>query len=448
VNEQSDGGSDLGAGTGGELRRDRRRLREAARLEAERLEAERLQAERSGTAAPGSAATAPDAPGLDTGGLSAFESLGFEPRSFEPSEPEVQHVDDARFRSASSDLPHPGVRDSDTVSAPTPTAEPAPADTPTETPPPLAEPPRREVPLVTHAFNTADLFVPTTEPQVDADVPGETTVLPESPPTAMPPSPAFAYTPAPEPFVAEPLTAGTSAPVSATQPTGHEHEEGHPTLGVLRPSAFEPPRELAVLDWAALILAFVLPPVGFVVGLVAAARGRAYRGWSSAKARSAVWIAVIMTFVFVIVGAVLWVEHQENLEAQRIADEAAAARAGIVAESVEFCTALAANPTLFDADDPDYGWPQIEDPAGYVPAIMNYAAIWQGLVPLAPSGIAEPVQTFSARVDGMVAFASSLPTPNRPGDILDLRSQPDITAIDEYVTEYCGEAVAQVNTGE
>src|SRR5690606_17773360 len=107
---------------------------------------------------------------------------------------------------------------------------------------------------------------------------------------------------------------------------------GHPVLGPLAPRLVEVPREVKILDVAAIVLAFVIPPVGFVVGLVALHRGRSLRGWASGVARAAVWVSVVMAVVFAAVGTWLWFEHQERVEAQRTADAAAAAQAAVVAE--------------------------------------------------------------------------------------------------------------------
>lgn len=198
-----------------------------------------------------------------------------------------------------------------------------------------------------------------------------------------------------------------------------------------------------VLDRVAFVSAFLLPPVGFTLGLIAAARGRAYRGWSSGLARAAVWVSLAMAVVFVIGGSALWMQHQERVELQQAEDEAAAAYAAIAAESAEFCAATAAHPALFASGDPEYGWPQAEDTDSYRSAIADYAATWQGLVAVAPPAVSEQVTSFSTRVNEIAARADTLPEPNRAGDLLDLHAQQDIDAVAQHVTTYCNGAGAE-----
>lgn len=449
--------------SGGELRRDRRRLREIARAEAEARAAE--------TAGAPSSEGASGEGDPQTGGFSAFEALGFErPATESPDSdgpvsvtpPQSTGVVPPFYGSLSSEPA--GTESAGSAFG---------ADTggDAEPPPPLLEPPVRRVPPVTHAFAATGLSY--AAPQLPAD-PGQ---LPP-PSAAERVSDATALTPATfdppvtrdpaaapdRPIAFDPVGFGTEQPVaergadtttvvldaSATVALGRTDSAagvdqapsdssaaGHPVLGPLRPSLPEEPRELVLLDRAAIVTAVVLPPVGFALGLYASARGRAQRGWSSALARAALWVSAAMAVVFLVGGSVLWFEHQERLEAQRLDDEAAAAYSAIVEQSAPFCAALDGAPAIFAAGDPDYGWPQLEDPAGYIPAITNYAALWQSLVPLAPTGIAEQVTSFSARVDQIVASADSLPRPNRAGDLLDLHAQADITAIQAHVAEYC-----------
>ncbi|MCW4386806.1 hypothetical protein OH146_13580 [Salinibacterium sp. SYSU T00001] len=509
--------SAFSAGTpGGELRRDRRRLREAARAEAE--------VDPSVDGGPASdfrEASGPsgDTPRPETGGFSAFEALGFDRETFgaaaasapasvtpESGLPAASITPPQSFGVAPPVYGTPGVSVHDEVAGlPVGDVEPS--------PPPLLEPPRPDPSPATQAFSTSSLQTSGLLAS-DAGVAGADAASPFAPPASpdTPPTRAFDAAQPAEPWVPEPLASEPLAPESrAAEPLtpepltpepaspepsplstsspwstdegdsdaaattafatqfpasassaaspaadrsappaphvggaapGSRPEGGHPVLGPLAPRVREVPGDLRIIDIAAIVLAFLLPPVGFVVALVAMARGRDFRGWPSPLARAATWVAVVMTFVMAVAGAFLWFELEEQREAQAAADAAAAAHAAVVAESEEFCATLAATPTIFGTGDPDYGWPQLEDPAGYVPAISAYAATWQGLVPVAPSGIAEQVTSFSARVDGIVAVANSLPSPNRAGDLLDLHSQADIATIDGFVAEYCSPEIS------
>ncbi|TQL48329.1 hypothetical protein FB562_1423 [Homoserinimonas aerilata] len=211
----------------------------------------------------------------------------------------------------------------------------------------------------------------------------------------------------------------------------------HPRLGVIRPELPTPEPGLAVLDTVALVAAVLLPPIGVVLGFVASARGRIYRGWASGIARAAIAVGVVMTLVFAVAGAFLWAEEQKRADERAAAAEVAAAHDSVVQASAEFCAGLAGYPSIFAEGDPDFGWPSLEDPNGYLPAIANYSAVWQGLVPVAPEGISAQVQSFSTRVDGIVGLAQSLQTANRSGDVLGVHSSDDITSIAAYVGDYC-----------
>lgn len=212
----------------------------------------------------------------------------------------------------------------------------------------------------------------------------------------------------------------------------------HPVLGVLSPAVPEAPRELQILDGAALAAAVVVPPVGFVLGLVALRRGRETRGWASKLARAAVAVSVVMTVVFGIGAGLLWADGQRRAAADQEAAAAAAAHDAIVAESAEFCAALATSPQVYGSGDTEFGWPAYSgDDDAYFAEVGGYGALWQSLAPIAPAAISEQVAAVSARVDGIVSVASSLPDVNRAGNVLDLTSKDDISTVGTFVADYC-----------
>lgn len=347
-----------------------------------------------------------DAPLFET---PVYEQPTFARRTFEPPQPPPQDdVDSARFRPPAADLPERLPED-------------AAAGAPPSFPPPATD---------WEAFGRLP-----GSPGFAAQEPAAAPQAPQAPPIAAPAAPDWSSlghvpTAAPSGFVGQP------AP-TAHFPAHDAAGSGPSGLGQLRPTPREVPTELAVLDTAAIVTAVVVPPVGLILGIVASIRGRLYRGWASNLARAAIVVSIIMSIVFALGGAYLWVEQKKLAEEQAAVAAAAAARDGIVAESEPFCGALASYPTLFASEDPDYGWPLLEDPAGYLPAIANYNAVWQSLVPLAPSGIAPQVQTFSERINGIVSLASSLQATNRTGDLLGVHQSDDITTIGSYVEEYC-----------
>lgn len=311
------------------------------------------------------------------------------------------------------------------------------AETPTRAPSAaeLYSPPAVAAPVVSPTPPTA---APATSPFGGAPVPPGSPSRPEANPSVALSAPIVPAVAPSHDLAPIPSAGDTPRPTTATA-----SPPGHPVLGPLAPRAHETPQEVDLLDRIALAASIVLPPVGFVLGLVASARGRAYRGWSSAIARASLWVAVGMTFVFIVAGVFLWSEQQKQLADEESAQAAAAAHAALVEESAAFCGALAGSPVLA-TDAADFGWPAADDPAGYVPAISAYAASWQGLVPLAPAVIAEQVTSASAQIDQIVASAANLPEPHRAGDLLDLQAVAEIEAVQAHVTEYC----APANTGE
>lgn len=306
--------------------------------------------------------------------------------------------------------------------------------------PPLTEPPLAEQPRFTSATAELPDFDVFESDGVDdrASEPAPYDPAPaSSAPVGLATGEAFPAEPSPaesSPYGSFATQAAPPSDAGSVPPSGGAY---HPTLGPLQPRVVEPPAEIRSLDIAAIVAAVVLPPIGLVLAIVAIVRGNRYRGWASNLARAAVVVSIVMSLVFAAAGGYFMVEQAKQAQAQAELDAIAAARASVVAESAEFCAAVAANPTIFASEDPDFGWPALDDPSGYLPAIRNYSALWQSFVPLAPSGIAPQVESFSTRITGVVDVAASLQANNRAGDLLGVHSNSDISTIAAYVVEYC-----------
>jgi hypothetical protein len=394
----------------GELRRDRKALRETARSESPK----RKPLFARGPSQPEKAEPAPSTPASDDAEFSAdaefspFAALNLDTSSFEaaPVQPEAEEPTSA--------LPalDPPAFEPPPYEAPTfarRTFEPPQAPTQEEAEVPKFDAAQYAPPIDWSALGRVPESIDSAEPE-DPDADGGSGAL-------------------------DSKTHGVHQP--GTTLRDPVPASGHSVLGPLRPTVREVSAELAHLDRAAIIAAVIVPPVGLVLAIVASTRGRLYRGWPSNLARAAIALSVVMMLVFALAGAYLWAQRQKVADEQDAAAAVAAAHEAVVAESVPFCSTLAASPAVFGAADPDYGWPQREDPAGYLPAIESYGALWQALVPLAPAGIAPQVQTFSERVTGIVSVASSLQSTNRAGDLLGLHQSDDIVAIANHVAEYC-----------
>ena len=211
----------------------------------------------------------------------------------------------------------------------------------------------------------------------------------------------------------------------------------HPRLGPLAPEPLDSHPALARLDLAALVTAILLPPVGLILGVIASVRGKAIRGWSSDLARTAIVVSIVMTVAVTAVGGYAGISAVEK--AQELAQLKAAERAhaSLVATSKPFCGMLAENPTIYGTEDPDYGWPQLDAPEGYLAAIANYSALWAQIAEIAPEGIAAESAAISERVAGVVGIATALGSNNRAGDLLGFHEKEDLATVEAWFVDYC-----------
>lgn len=227
------------------------------------------------------------------------------------------------------------------------------------------------------------------------------------------------------------------APTGLYIPPGGFTGPGHPRLGPVVPAPLQKHSGLASLDIAALVAAFIVPPVGLIAAIVALIRGRRIRGWASDLARAAVSVSLIMSIVFAGVGGYLWIQETERMEQLAAVKAEQRAHDRVAATSAQFCETLAANPTIYSTADPDYGWPGLDAPGGYPEAIANYAAVWAQIAAVAPAGISEETAAISERVNGIVNIANALGSQNRAGDLLGLHAATDLATVESWYVQYC-----------
>jgi hypothetical protein len=237
----------------------------------------------------------------------------------------------------------------------------------------------------------------------------------------------------------EPADEAVTAPAPYVPPGGFDGP-GHPKLGPLVPMPQPEHRGQTVLDIAALVGAFLVPPVGFITAIIAIVRGKKVRGWASDLARTAIGVSLVMSVIFAAVGG--YVTFTEIQKAEQLAAAKAEQRAHdlVKTASVPFCDVLAANPTIYGTADPDYGWPALDAPGGYNAAISAYSAVWVQLAEVAPAGIAEETAAISARVANVVNIANALGASNRAGDLLGLHEKDDLATVESWYVEYCSPA--------
>jgi hypothetical protein len=245
----------------------------------------------------------------------------------------------------------------------------------------------------------------------------EPAYTPEAALAAAPPAPTAVYTPAAAP-------AGPSAPV----PADDDPNAGAQFFGGGVGEWEEPPDldRTTLSERIALILAFLVPPVGLVVSIVAAVRSARVRGWVHRLLRVAIVVGVIMSIGVGILGAYFY----GVLEAARQHDAVAAA-------STQFCTTVGENPDMIS--QPTFGFPA---PAASVPdtltSIQEYVDRWDALAKVSPSGIRTDVTRVADAARGILDTITTTRLVNNDENVAVMSSIAQQTNIVGWAQEYCG----------
>lgn len=280
-------------------------------------------------------------------------------------------------------------------------------------------------------------------PLVEPSAPQPTTpyTLPNQytpPPSYQPGSAAPAPAPAPVPPTAQypaqgagvastPTLAYASAAPTTADATATAFGAGTGFNGFkLERHASENPPNNAPIDWAALVLAIVLPPIGLITAIVALALGFRNRGFGSTVAKVAVPIAVVMSLVAGAGGAVL---------AKTAADNAA--HASLVASSAQWCSQVKSGPGGYTSAT--FGWPS---PADTVPdsitAMQGYVTRWTNLQKIAPKGIATGSGELVAMAKSIVSTDTSTQTVDDASNVSQLEDSAANSGIPQWISSYCG----------
>lgn len=187
-----------------------------------------------------------------------------------------------------------------------------------------------------------------------------------------------------------------------------------------------PPRPRAsALDWIALALAVLAPPVGLITSVAARILGRAAQGWSTRVARAATVVSVILTLLLAAGGVGLFA-----------LDRQAAARAQLVAQTVPLCTMVDAHPGILT--DPAFGWPPLEPTISESLATMTeYATRWQALVPHAPKQIAADVEAVAKTAQSIVSGIETSRTVDGNSNLARMQAIAASSTLPTWVAEYC-----------
>jgi hypothetical protein len=227
---------------------------------------------------------------------------------------------------------------------------------------------------------------------------------------------------APDP-TSPPLVAAAAAPTTST---------AAPPLdlsGPLLPGDYEEIDEerfarSTPLERVVFALAFLVPPVGLISSIVAAARSSSRRGWVIGLLKAGMAVGL----VFSLVTAGFAYAGYNVLQQQQAHDRIAAASAG-------FCAAMTKDPTLARGDG---GWPQ---PAGSVPqsltAMQSFVDRWNALAKVSPSGIRSKVATVAATGTEIIKTVTVQRTVDDAENRSLVESAVSSSGVQNWRSEYC-----------
>lgn len=221
-------------------------------------------------------------------------------------------------------------------------------------------------------------------------------------------------------LIARPADAEADAP-PGVRPAGEGGGSG-PTP-ILRPRNRR--KRSVPLDWMALVLAFLVPPVGLVTGIAALIAGSRREGWASPVAAAATSIALVLSLACTAAFVVF---------ADLARDEQA--HAGIVESSRDLCAALAASPGVLESDT--FGWPAPQSTvAESLAAMIEYEAFWLGVVDVAPEGVRAEATRITTAVRSIIDEVELARIMNPASDRELMRALAGDSRIPAWVEQYC-----------
>jgi hypothetical protein len=218
---------------------------------------------------------------------------------------------------------------------------------------------------------------------------------------------------APFVFGAEPGAASTFAASAGVGAFGLERRAPH------RRSATGP------LDWVALVLSVIAPPLGLLAGIGAVIGGVRARGYAAGVAKAAIGIGAALTLVLgvaFIVGAKI---SNDN-----------AAHEKLVSSSRAWCAGIASDRAALASDT--FGWPA---PGATIPdsiaAMQSYESRWEKLAGVAPAGIRADTRKVATTAKSIVTSVQTTQTLDDSSNIVDLQNVVATSAIPAWVSDYC-----------
>jgi len=179
------------------------------------------------------------------------------------------------------------------------------------------------------------------------------------------------------------------------------------------------------LEWAALVLAVIAPPLGLVVSIVARVIASRTHGWITRVLSIATIVSIVLTIV-VAASAVV----------STLVGQGEAAQAKIVADSAPFCAALDETPGVLDL--PGYGWPteRLSIPDSIV-AMQAFQDRWAGLAAIAPDGVRAGVRSVADAAQSLTNSLVTTQVIDRDRNLEQISTVTRASGIPAYVSKYC-----------
>ena len=189
--------------------------------------------------------------------------------------------------------------------------------------------------------------------------------------------------------------------------------------------AARPRRHASVLEWIGLVLAVLAPPLGLVITIIARVIARRRYGWTTAVARAATVISIVLTLVLA-AGSVVYAIIAEN--------EAAEAR--VVAAAQPLCDSLAETPGVLELEA--YGWPtEIAPIADTVVAMKLYQERWQQLAGIAPASAKAGTTAIADQAALLVTGVESTQAIDRTANLAAMKTVTDASGLPQFAATFC-----------
>ncbi|MES1169776.1 MAG: hypothetical protein ABUL47_03705 [Leifsonia sp.] len=291
--------------------------------------------------------------------------------------------------------------------------------------PPLVAPPAFDAPIQPEPVQTA--------PWQPAPVQPAPMQPAAAQPAAMPVQQTHAQAPMPSPAAA-PIQSSARPPLDfatlLSTPVGADDRAGS-TASTLRLGSAVPDDDESDLarstagEKLGLVLAFLIAPLGLIVGIVAAARSANRRGWVVGIVRASIAISAVLSVVLGVAGYYGYTQFKQ----QQLHDQT-------VAASAAFCSELKADPTMYQL--PTFGWPAV---ATSIPdslkTMQAYEDRWTKLAKVSPVGIKSDAAKVAAAAKQIIDSVTTSRTIDDASNVSAMSAVASASGVPAWHSEYC-----------